>query len=43
MMDADAALQNLLQFRPRAFRPVVVGQMIDEPLLLSVGQQAFAF
>ena len=43
MMDADAPLQNLLQFRAGSFRPVVPGQMVHEPLLLSVRQQAFAF
>ena len=42
-MDADASLQNLLQFRTGSFRPVVPGQVVHEAFLLSVRQQAFAF
>lgn len=43
MMDADAALEDLFQFRPGAVRPVVSSQLVGELRLLAVGEQRFTF
>ena len=42
MMHADAAVQNLLELRPGPLRPVVRFELVDQPLLLPVGEQLLA-